>query len=50
MQAGHALLARSEEKKVLQQFAEKYRAYQQRVPMFIPRLQQWREFLNRSSG
>lgn len=30
------LLARSEERKVLAQFGDEYRAYQQRVPMSIP--------------
>lgn len=43
------LLARSEEKKVLAQFGDEYRAYQQRVPMFVPRLSQWRQLLDRSS-
>ncbi len=43
------LLARSEEKKVLAQFGDEYRAYQRRVPMFIPRLSQWRQLLDRSN-
>jgi len=34
------LLARSEERKVLEQFGDEYRAYQARVPMFIPRIAQ----------
>lgn len=33
----YGLLARREEKHVLEQFGEEYRAYQRRVPMFIPR-------------
>ncbi len=37
------LLARSEERKVLEQFGDEYRAYQKRVPMFIPRWGQWRK-------
>ncbi len=37
-------LARNEEKRMLQHFGEEFRAYQQRVPMFIPRWGQWREF------
>jgi protein-S-isoprenylcysteine O-methyltransferase Ste14 len=44
------LLARSEEKKVLAQFGDEYRAYQQRVPMFIPRLGQWGRLLDGSSS
>lgn len=34
-------LARSEEKRVIEQFGEEYRTYQRRVPMFIPRKGQW---------
>jgi len=44
----YVLLARSEEKKVLQQFGEEYRAYQRRVPMFIPRPGKWRQLVERS--
>ncbi len=40
------LLARSEEKKVIAQFGDEYRAYRQRVPMFIPRRGQWEDFMN----
>jgi len=36
------LLARSEERKVEEEFREEYREYRQRVPMFIPRWGQWR--------
>ncbi len=39
------LLARSEEKKVIKQFGDEYRAYRARVPMFIPRRGQWKEFM-----
>jgi len=42
-------LARSEERKVIAQFGDAYREYQARVPMFIPRPGQWREFVRRSS-
>lgn len=45
----YVLLARSEEKKVLQQFGEEYRAYRRRVPMFIPRPGQWRQLVEHSS-
>jgi protein-S-isoprenylcysteine O-methyltransferase Ste14 len=37
-------LARNEEKHMLDHFGEEFRAYRQRVPMFIPRWGQWREF------
>ena len=37
-------LARNEEKRMLDHFGEEFRAYRQRVPMFIPRWGQWREF------
>lgn len=42
------LLARREEKKVLEQFGGEYRAYQAQVPMFIPRIGQWRGFIKKS--
>ncbi len=35
------LLARSEERKVEGKFGDEYRAYRERVPMFIPRWGQW---------
>lgn len=34
----YTLLAHKEERKMLEQFGDKYRTYQQRVPMFLPRL------------
>ncbi len=45
----YALLARSEEKRVIEQFGDEYRAYQRQVPMFFPRVGQWRQLLKRSS-
>ena len=44
----YTYLARSEEKKVIAQFGDQYREYQARVPMFIPRLNQWRQFVKGS--
>ena len=41
-------LARSEERRVLQEFGEEFRAYQERVPMFVPRWGQWRQLATRS--
>lgn len=45
----YGLLARSEEKRVAGQFGDEYRAYQQRVPMFLPRVGQWRQLVKRSN-
>lgn len=43
------MLARKEEKQVLAEFGDAYRAYQQRVPMFIPKKSQWRQFIDSSN-
>jgi protein-S-isoprenylcysteine O-methyltransferase Ste14 len=42
------LLARSEERKVEAEFGDEYRAYRDRVPMFIPRWGQWGQVLKMS--
>ena len=39
------LLARSEERKVEEEFGDVYRTYRGRVPMFIPRWGQWRTMI-----
>jgi len=44
----YGLLARNEEKRVIDQFGEAYLDYQRQVPMFIPRWSQWRELVRRS--
>jgi len=44
------LLARSEERRALDEFGNEYRAYRQRVPMFIPRIGQWGQFVEGSNG
>ncbi len=41
----YALLARREERRVLAQFGDEYRAYRRRVPMFLPRVGRWRELV-----
>ena len=44
------LLARNEEKRVLVEFGDEYRAYREHVPMFIPRVSQWGQLVERSNG
>lgn len=44
----YAWLAKREEKTMISQFGDAYRAYQQQVPMFIPRWGQWRRLANAS--
>lgn len=44
------LLARSEEKKVLDIFGDEYRTYLQQVPMFIPGTGQWKKLVTYSRG
>ncbi|NOX52068.1 MAG: isoprenylcysteine carboxyl methyltransferase [Gammaproteobacteria bacterium] len=43
------LLARREEEKVLAQYGDEYQHYQNNVPMFFPRMGQWKILLQRSS-
>lgn len=45
----YVLLARREEKRVIEEFGDEYRAYQQRVPSFFPRKGQWKLLVARSS-
>jgi len=42
-------LSLREEKKVIEQFGDEYLAYRSKVPMFIPRLEQWKTFIQQSS-
>lgn len=46
----YVMLARNEEKRMLEQFGEEYRAYQRQVPMFIPRMGQWRQLVKRAGS
>ena len=43
----YVLLARREERQMLERFGERYRAYRRRVPMFFPRPQQWGRLFER---
>ena len=44
----YVLLARREERQVLAESGDEYRAYRQEVPMFLPRLGQWKLLIERS--
>lgn len=41
----YVLLARKEERQMLEKFGERYREYQERVPMFFPRWHDWPDIL-----
>tara|TARA_R110001632_G_scaffold174095_1_gene293647 strand:- start:88386 stop:89033 length:648 start_codon:yes stop_codon:yes gene_type:complete len=41
-------LSLREERKVLAEFGDEYRAYKKRVPMFIPRREQWKSFVEQA--
>ena len=43
-------LARKEEATMIEQFGDRYREYQQQVPMFFPRMGQWRRLLEAGSS
>lgn len=45
----YVLLARREEKKVIAEFGDAYRAYRRQVPMFFPRAGQWKQLIARSN-
>lgn len=45
----YTLLARSEEKRMIEQFGDEYCAYRRQVPMFFPRAGQWRQLVTRSN-
>lgn len=45
----YTLLARREEKRVIEEFGDEYRAYRQRVPMFFPHMGQWKKLIEQSN-
>jgi len=45
----YVLLARHEEKRMVERYGERYRAYQRRVPMFFPRIGAWSLLFERSA-
>uniref|UniRef100_UPI0040478927 methyltransferase family protein n=1 Tax=Mariniflexile sp. TaxID=1979402 RepID=UPI0040478927 len=45
----YTLLARREEKKVIEQFGEEYLEYRRHVPMFLPMKGKWRQFIGSSN-
>lgn len=46
----YTLLAYREERQMMDQFGDQYRAYQRRVPMFFPRAGEWRRLITRSQA
>lgn len=42
------ILARNEEKNVLEEFGDEYRQYQKQVPMFVPRYGEWQQLIKSS--
>lgn len=46
----YSTLARKEERQMIQQFGDEYRVYQRQVPMFIPRIGQWRQLAKLSDA
>jgi methanethiol S-methyltransferase len=46
----YVMLARREEKRMIEEFGDEYRTYRRRVPMFFPRWGQWRQLIAQSSN
>jgi len=45
----YTLLARREERRVIEEFGNQYLEYQRRVPMFFPRMGQWKQLIAQSN-
>src|SRR3989338_7147261 len=46
----YTALAYREERRMLKEFGERYRAYKEHTPMFFPGKRQWRQFIKLSQG
>ena len=46
----YTMLARREEKKVIEEFGEEYLEYRRNVPMFLPVKGKWKQFVSKSSN
>ncbi|MGK7371260.1 MAG: methyltransferase family protein, partial [Candidatus Halalkalibacterium sp. M3_1C_030] len=46
----YVLLAKREEKKVIEEFGEEYLEYKRNVPAFLPAKGKWKQFLQRSAS
>ena len=46
----YVLLARHEEKRMVERYGERYRAYRRRVPMFFPRIGDWSRLFERAAA
>jgi len=46
----YTLLAHREERQMRERFGDEYREYQRLVPMFVPRMAQWRQFVARANA
>lgn len=42
----YVLLARREERQMIERFSDEYREYRRRVPMFLPRWGEWRKLFD----
>jgi protein-S-isoprenylcysteine O-methyltransferase Ste14 len=46
----YVLLAKREEKKVIEEFGEEYLQYKRNVPAFLPAKDNWKQFIQRSGN
>lgn len=45
----YVLLARREERQMIEHYGDEYLAYRRRVPMFFPHMRQWKELIGRAN-